>query len=255
MSGDPVIAPSAGGATPPTDGAPAGGPPVAPAPPLDWRVRVGVALGVPLLRLLAATWRVRTLDLDVWDTRKARGEGTLVSLWHGQMLPILMQHAGYDVGVLISEHRDGEIIARIAKALGNTAVRGSTTRGGGRALLALVARLRGGDDVAVTPDGPRGPYRSVAPGATVAAYRAEVPLVAIATHCDRSWRLRSWDRFEIPKPFARVTIAYSPPWLVQAANAREAAAQGDALAALMDATERRAIAEGARRAGRGAAPA
>jgi hypothetical protein len=127
----------------------------------------------------------------------------------------------------------------VVRAFGLETVRGSTSRGGARALLELVATLRRGRDVAVTPDGPRGPRHEFAPGALVAAQRAGAAVIGVAAHVDRAWRLRSWDAFEIPKPFARITVAYTPARGVPGGSARDAAAAAPAfgaeLRALLDA--------------------
>jgi hypothetical protein len=191
---------------------------------LPSRVRAAVRAGTWLLRALARTWRVREVGRDGWRRLHAAGQPVVLALWHGQMLTMLAHHRDIEAAILISEHRDGEIIARIARAFGQHAVRGSTSRGGSRALLALAGELRRGRSVAVTPDGPRGPRHSFAPGALVAAQRAAAPVIALVAHVDRAWRLRSWDRFEIPKPFARITIAYSDPLDPPAGAARDAAA-------------------------------
>jgi hypothetical protein len=148
------------------------------------------------------------------------------TLWHGQMLPTLCAHRA-KTGVIVSEHKDGEIIARIIALFGLFAVRGSSSRGGTRALLESVRVVKSGVDMAFTPDGPRGPRHSFAPGALMLAQRAEVPVVFIIAHVDRKWQLSSWDGFEIPKPFARITVLYTPPIRVDAPDARAAAARAD----------------------------
>jgi lysophospholipid acyltransferase (LPLAT)-like uncharacterized protein len=185
--------------------------------------RAAVALGPWLVRMLAATWRVRTVNEDGWRALRADRRGFVFSLWHGEMLPLLAHHHDQGVKVLISEHRDGEVIARIAQRLGFGTIRGSTTRGATRALLAMVDELRRGNEIAVTPDGPRGPRRTFASGAVVAAQRAGVPIVAVGAAVDRAWRLGSWDAFVIPKPFSRIVVAYGDPVCVQAPDARSAA--------------------------------
>ncbi|MEO7963088.1 MAG: DUF374 domain-containing protein, partial [Gemmatimonadaceae bacterium] len=126
------------------------------------------------------------------------------------------------ISILVSTHADGEIIARILESLGFTTVRGSSSRGGARALLELVRVLREGHDVAVTPDGPRGPRRVFAPGAAVAAMRAGAPVIGIGARTERAWRLRSWDRLMIPKPFARVTVRYTEALRVVGNTPRDA---------------------------------
>lgn len=216
------------------------------AAPVPAKLRWGVALGIRLIRLLARSWRVREVGREAWNARRARGEGVVLVLWHGQMLTMMNHHRDEGVAVLISEHRDGEIIARIARAFGFVTVRGSTSRGGSRALLSLVARLRGGGEIALTPDGPRGPRHAFAPGALIAAHRAGVPVVGIVALVDRAWRLGSWDRFEIPKPFARVLLAYGEPTPVPGTSPREAAEAAALFAGYMEAlAERAAAAAGA----------
>jgi hypothetical protein len=114
---------------------------------------------------------------------------------------------------MISEHGDGEIIARIHKRLGNDAVRGSTSRGAGRALLAMVRKLQAGTNCIITPDGPRGPSGVAQAGALMASNRAAAPILALRAEASSAWRLKSWDRFMIPKPFAKVRLIYEDPWM------------------------------------------
>lgn len=191
-----------------------------------WRQRLKVALATALgggiLRLLAHTWRVsRDGEAALARLRDARAPFVII-LWHGELLPILWAHRDEGVSVLISTHADGEIIARICESLGCRTVRGSSSRGGARALLELVRELEHGHEVAITPDGPRGPRRTFAPGAVVAAMRAGVPVIAFGARVDRAWRLKSWDRFVIPKPFARITMRYSDAAHVSASTPRDA---------------------------------
>lgn len=193
---------------------------------VGWRQRAKIALATTLgggvLRLLAHTWRVTREGDAALTAIRASGSPCVIILWHGELLPILWAHRDEQVSVLISTHADGEIIARICESLGCRTVRGSSSRGGARALLELVRELEGGHEVAITPDGPRGPRRSFAPGALVAAMRADVPIIAFGVHVSRAWRLRSWDRFIIPKAFARITMRYSAPERVTATVPREA---------------------------------
>ena len=193
---------------------------------LSWRSRAMLLLGRGFLHALARTWRIRVVNGGhLLDLRRA-GRPFIFALWHGQLLPLLWHHRGQGVLVLISEHRDGEMVAQAAQSLGYGLIRGSTTRGGDRALISLVRELKAGHEVAITPDGPRGPAETFAPGALVAAQRSDSFILPVAAAADRAWRLRSWDRFVIPKPFARVTIAYTTPTKVSATSSRAAADQG-----------------------------
>ena len=203
------------------------------------RLRWIVRLGVPLVRLLGRSWRIRVVNGATGiEQLRRHGRPMVFALWHGDMLPLLYQHRGEGVAVLISEHRDGELIARIAQSLGFRTVRGSTTRGASRALVGLTQELKDGHDIAVTPDGPRGPARSFAPGALIAAQRARAPVIAVGLAARRAWRLASWDRFVIPKPFSRVQIAYSDPVLLDVANPRAAAEETSRFQRLMSEVER-----------------
>jgi lysophospholipid acyltransferase (LPLAT)-like uncharacterized protein len=186
---------------------------------IRWIVRVGGAV----IRALAVTWRMREHNGTVHRTALARNQRVIYTLWHGELLPLLWHHRGEGIAVLISEHRDGEIIARIAEGLGYTTVRGSTSKGASRALIGLVRAIESGRSAAVTPDGPRGPAHVFAPGAAIAAQRSGVPLIPVRASATRAWRLKSWDRFLIPKPFARVDVHYGALTPVQTDTPREAA--------------------------------
>lgn len=164
------------------------------------------------------------------------GKPVIFALWHGELLPLLWHHRSQGIAVLISEHGDGEIIARVAEALGYGTVRGSTSRGAGRALMGTIRTVQGGVDAAFTPDGPRGPARRFAPGALIVAQRTGAPIIPLRVSVRRCWKLKSWDEFVIPKPFARITVAYADPVFVDAATPRDAARQVDSFDALMEAT-------------------
>src|SRR6266513_2257210 len=190
-----------------------------------WSSKAALLLGRGVLHLLGRTWRFRVVNGGPVGELRGR-EGFIFSLWHGHLLPLLWYHRNEGVLVLISEHRDGELVARAATSLGFGLIRGSTTRGAERALISLARELKAGREVAITPDGPRGPAETFAPGALVAAQRSDSFILPVAISADRAWRLRSWDRFVIPKPFARVTIAYATPTKVSATTSRAAADEG-----------------------------
>jgi lysophospholipid acyltransferase (LPLAT)-like uncharacterized protein len=193
---------------------------------LPWSSKAALLLGRGFLHMLARTWRIRVVNGEhVRELRRA-GHTFIFALWHGQLLPLLWHHREEGVRVLISEHRDGELVARAAQSLGYGLIRGSSTRGAERALISLVRELQEGHEVAITPDGPRGPAATFASGALVAAQRSDSFILPVAASADRAWRLRSWDRFMIPKPFARVTVAYGAPAKVLAKTSRAAAEEG-----------------------------
>lgn len=201
------------------------------------RTRRIVAFGVWFLRIIGLTWRIRVRNGSHMRALRDQRQPFIFALWHGQMLPLLYQHRGQNVAILISEHGDGEIIARIAMKLGFRTVRGSTSRGAARALLGLVRELEEGHDLAITPDGPRGPAKSFAPGTLIVAQRGKAPVLPTVAAARSAWRLKSWDSFMIPKPFTRVTVAYGEPIYIDAASARDATASAERVTEAMVAAE------------------
>ncbi len=137
----------------------------------------------------------------------------VVAVWHGLMLAPIWTQRNRGIMALASEHGDGEIIARILERLGYAPpARGSSSRGGVRGLMTMVAALRAGRSVAFTPDGPRGPARVAQAGLFIAAHRSGSLIVPMSMHAGRAWQLRSWDRYTIPKPFARVRVTIGEPF-------------------------------------------
>lgn len=203
------------------------------------KVAIISRLGSWLVRLLGATWRFDvTHDRAVRSARREQ-KPLVFSLWHGEMLPLLYHHRNQGIAVMISEHRDGEIIARIAEAMGFRTVRGSTFNGAARALIGACREIEEGHDVAITPDGPRGPAKSFAPGALAIAQRSGAPLVPVAVDARSAWRLKTWDGFMIPKPFAKVRIAYGEATPITADSTRQAGEQTDVGTGLMAEAVRR----------------
>jgi hypothetical protein len=177
------------------------------------RYAEGVA-GAGLVSGLLATTRVERIGWENLAHFRRRRAPVIFVFWHAHLLPLVHYHRHEGIVVLVSEHADGEHIARILEHRGFGTVRGSSTRGGVRGLRALVRAARSGSDLALTPDGPRGPRGEFKPGALAAARMTGLPLIPLAVSASRAWSLRSWDRFLIPKPFATVRIEYLPPRLV-----------------------------------------
>lgn len=122
----------------------------------------------------------------------------IYAFWHEYMI-LLCRYAKRDIHILISHHTDGEIIARICQHLGFSVVRGSTSRGGTEALWKMF-RLGEKENLVITPDGPRGPRRTIQPGLTYLASRTGLPIMPIGVAYPHCWRLSSWDRFAVPMP-------------------------------------------------------
>jgi lysophospholipid acyltransferase (LPLAT)-like uncharacterized protein len=169
----------------------------------SWVIR----LYFPLVRC------VREEDENYLQFRR-KGEPFIFVFWHGQLLPMVYHHRRQGFTVLVSDHKDGEYIARVIHRHGFETARGSSTRGGVKGLKAIVRAGKKGRNLAFTPDGPRGPRHDFKWGALVAAQLSGLPIVPVALGADRAWYLESWDRFMIPKPFSTLRIRYGPPrWI------------------------------------------
>ncbi len=168
-------------------------------------------LGAALIRLIRAGVRLRVHGRETLERFKADETRYIHVFWHAHLLMMVYSYIGPRLVFMISQHRDGELIAKTVEYFGYAAARGSTTRGGGAALRLMMRELRGGSDIGFTPDGPRGPARVVQPGCIAAAGMSGVPIVPMAIGVDRAWKLNTWDRFVVPKPFSRALIAYGEP--------------------------------------------
>jgi len=130
---------------------------------------------------------------------RTSGRPLVYLFWHENLLLPAHTHASRKISVLVSQHRDGELIAQMVRMLRGTTIRGSTTRGGAAAMREMLRHGRG-HHLAITPDGPRGPRRVLQDGAIYLASRAGMAVVPVGVAYRSCWRVRSWDRFAIPKP-------------------------------------------------------
>jgi lysophospholipid acyltransferase (LPLAT)-like uncharacterized protein len=159
--------------------------------------------------ILGRTWSFKRLGPEAFDPFRCRG--SLFCFWHAYILPVAYFHRNSGIISMISGSRDGQRIAAIMQRWGIGAVRGSSTRQGAAAIRASVRSLQQGQNIIITPDGPRGPAEQTKPGTAQIALMANVPVVPIRVVINRAWRLRSWDRFVIPQPWARIELHYSQP--------------------------------------------
>jgi lysophospholipid acyltransferase (LPLAT)-like uncharacterized protein len=176
-----------------------------------WQAAAIAMLGRPLVALLGRTLRWRTEGLEHLAAVEAGGRRPVMAFWHGRILPATYFFRYRGIVVITSEHFDGEWIARIIEGFGFGTARGSTTRGGRRALRQLARAMAAGRPAGFTVDGPRGPARQARPGAVWLAGATGNPLVPFHIEAARHWTLPSWDRTQIPKPFSRVALVVGPP--------------------------------------------
>jgi lysophospholipid acyltransferase (LPLAT)-like uncharacterized protein len=177
-----------------------------------------------IIHLYCATLRLAVVNEKQWLNDLARGTPILLCAWHQQFFPAIRhfkEYGKYQPSLMISQSRDGEIIANIARQSGWHAVRGSSSRDGGIALKEMTVRLKQYGLAAHILDGPRGPAGQVKPGIITLAHAANAVVVPVFVKPEKAWYFNSWDRFMLPKPFSRVTITFGekiklPPLQIEA---------------------------------------
>jgi lysophospholipid acyltransferase (LPLAT)-like uncharacterized protein len=184
---------------------------------LSWRAspwqRAQIAaisgLGYPLLAALGSTYRFRVDGLEHLRAAGILGQ-PIHAFWHGRILPATIYFKRRGIVVITSENFDGEWIARIITRFGYGTARGSSSRGARKALLQMIRDIKS-QPVAFTLDGPRGPARIAQPGAVWLAKATANPIIPFHIEANRHWTMKSWDRTQVPKPFARIALAFAPP--------------------------------------------
>ena len=162
-------------------------------------------LGPILILLYGLTWKVRWSGEENLKAARAVSGNVIYVFWHSRLPGLCYTHRFMNNGVMVSKSFDGELIARVARRLGYRAFRGSPSRGGAPALLEMIKSDDRGD-LALTVDGPRGPAEKVKAGAILLGSSSGLPLLPITVKVSKAWRLKSWDRLIIPKPFSIVEV-------------------------------------------------
>ncbi len=178
-------------------------------------------VGSLVVRFLALTWRIEYRNLENLEKARSLSKRGVVSFLHGRLIPIAYGLGSWGITVLASEHIDGDIMGRLAAWLGWRQVKGSSTRRGAAGFRELAAVLRSGRDAGLTVDGPRGPRGHVQQGATELSRMTGAVVIPVTSAGRPRRQFASWDRFQIPAPFARVIIAYGEPFVVPADADRE----------------------------------
>ena len=189
------------------------------AAPADWRSswakRAQIAaisgLGYPLITALGHTLQWRVEGLEHYEAIIASGRQPVMAFWHGRILPATYYFRRRGIVVITSENFDGEWIARIIGRFGFGTARGSSSRGGLKAMLQLVRDMERGKPAGFTLDGPRGPARAAQPGAIWLAQRTGNPVLPFHLEASSHWTMKSWDRTQVPKPFSTVSLVIGDP--------------------------------------------
>jgi lysophospholipid acyltransferase (LPLAT)-like uncharacterized protein len=183
-----------------------------------------IAFGFRLLQVWARTLRYQIDDRAALISNPVR-ENYIGSLWHNRLLLIsyvLKRFAPHRPGAgLISASRDGDLVADLTQRFGFDVVRGSSSRMGASAILEMSNVLASGRDLLITPDGPRGPAYELGPGIIFLAQKSGAPVLPINLEYSSCWRLKSWDRFILPRPFSKVRVIFGSPHRVGSTSTPE----------------------------------
>jgi lysophospholipid acyltransferase (LPLAT)-like uncharacterized protein len=195
--------------------------------PVLERIQLGLVppAAYAYIRLVRATSKLAYRGREVLDdARRAHGK-YILAFWHSRYVMMPYSYPGPKLTVLISHHRDSEMLGRLLARFGLDVSRGSSTRGGVAGMRDVLRKVAAGYDFGIAPDGPKGPRRLVKPGVIAAARIGGLPIVPVAYSASPAWRLRSWDRTLVPRPFARGLFVYGRT-LVVPREADEAAQEG-----------------------------
>jgi len=180
--------------------------------PIGWKARLIGAVGYGIIRLLGITLR---FELHAKSPLLPQDQTNYIwTLWHNCLFsfPLMYRKFFFDRrgAALTSASRDGEIASAVLELVGVAPIRGSSSRRGAQALIELTSWLSEGYDIALTPDGPRGPCYKLSPGLVLLAKKTGTPIMPLAVRYHNYWKLKSWDQFRIPKPFSRVDVYAGP---------------------------------------------
>jgi len=174
-----------------------------------------------LIKVLGSTLSVRVTGREHLDTARGNGGNVIYAFWHEGLAVATYVFRNQQIRVLVSQHKDGEYISRAIERMGYSTVRGSTTRGGTRALFRMASDGSSGVDLGITVDGPRGPALQVQSGVLYIARRSGLPIVPFAVACSTKKTVASWDRFMVPFPFSRAVVTIGPALIVPARSTRD----------------------------------
>jgi lysophospholipid acyltransferase (LPLAT)-like uncharacterized protein len=165
----------------------------------------------PLLRGVIASGSLRILNRRIQEEVIDAGKPFIGVVWHKDFLYVLDHFRRRKIVVMVSRSKDGELVARVLHRLGYRTARGSSSAGGGGALLDVIRRLQDGWGAAIIADGPKGPARRAKMGCIAAARDSGAPILTFGCHMEPAIRLRNWDRTVVPLPGSRIVVAYGEP--------------------------------------------
>jgi len=173
--------------------------------------KVLVLIGYLYIWFVGRTSKVVVKNSAEYEELSEEKKPVIYAFWHGRQIPLVWTHRKKNIYILVSQSKDGGYIAGIAYKLGLQTVRGSSSRGGAKALVGIIKKGREGFSLAFTPDGPRGPLRKVQPGVILAAQKTGLPIIPLASSAKRKYIIRHWDEFHIPYPFNKIAVCHGRP--------------------------------------------
>lgn len=182
---------------------------------------LGIRIASFLINVLLKTVRLRIENSDVVKELDKQKKNYVVAFWHGSMLIGWFMQRNRNFASLVSKSKDGDVLTAILEKWNFHVVRGSSSKGGHEALDMMIHLTEENYHLAITPDGPTGPIFKMKPGAVITARRSQIPLLLVGIGMKSKWTLKSWDKFEIPKPFSAVTAIYSQPIMISAILTKE----------------------------------
>ncbi len=172
---------------------------------------IGIRFASFAIRLLIKTLRIKIVNSDAVTNLVREKKNFISAFWHGSMMIGWFLNRNGNAAALVSQSKDGDVLASVLKKWNYNVVRGSSSTGGSDALVTMVLLMRENYSLAITPDGPRGPFLRMKAGAVVTAKKSNVPLFLVGIGIKNKFTLKSWDNFEVPKPFSKVVVIYSDP--------------------------------------------
>lgn len=165
--------------------------------------------------ILRITLKIKFIGTENIEQFVSKGKNYILCFWHGSLLLMIYAFKGEKRTFLVSFHRDGELITKVIKRFGVEATRGSSSKGGTKALLSLLRKAKNGYSIAFTPDGPKGPARKAQSGVVELARLSNLPIIPTAFYAKKCKKLNSWDSFVVPYPFTKAAFCYGEPIYVK----------------------------------------
>lgn len=167
--------------------------------------------------IFSLIWLISFTCKKNFTNNKLPAKPVVIAFWHGRLAMMNLVFKRWwkplnkNAKVIISDHKDGEIIAQITEKFGVGTIRGSSSKGAARALISAFREIKAGNDVAITPDGPRGPLHSIADGVVIIAQKMQTEIWCVNYEASRFWQFKSWDEMILPKPFSTINFSLNGP--------------------------------------------